>query len=132
MIRDEDLKNSLDYSEGQKEAAYRVLVELINLFTEYRDDIRIVGGWVPELMFPGEGHIGSVDVDVLINHLTLKDAGYQTMAKILLRNGYQEHAEKYFSFVKTVKINGILFIQLYMCLTFSGIGSDGCSLLSSL
>ena len=109
MIRDEDLKNSLDYSEGQKEAAYRVLVELINLFTEYRDDIRIVGGWVPELMFPGEGHIGSVDVDVLINHLTLKDAGYQTMAKILLRNGYQEHTEKYFSFVKTVKINGILY-----------------------
>lgn len=106
MIHDEDLRSSIDYSEGQKQAAHRVLVELVNLFNEYRDDIRIVGGWVPDLMFPGQDHVGSVDVDVLINHLTLNDSGYQTMAKILLRNGYEEHPEKYFSFVKTVEING--------------------------
>ncbi len=65
MIRDEDLKSSVDYSEGQKEAAHRILVELVNIFGEYEEDIRIVGGWVPDLMFPGEGHIGSVDVDIL-------------------------------------------------------------------
>ena len=60
-------------------------------------------------MFPGEGHVGSVDVDVLINHIKLKDSGYLTMAKILLRNGYREHPEKYFSFVKQVKIDGITY-----------------------
>ncbi len=32
MIHDEDLGSSLDYSEGQKMAAHRVLVELVNLF----------------------------------------------------------------------------------------------------
>lgn len=106
MIHDEDLRSSIDYSEGQKQAAHRVLVELVNLFNEYRDDIRIVGGWVPDLMFPGQDHVGSVDVDVLINHLTMNDSGYQTMAKILLRNGYEEHPEKFFSFVKTVEIDG--------------------------
>lgn len=52
MIRDEDLKSSVDYSEGQKEAAHRILVELVNIFGEYEEDIRIVGGWVPDLMFP--------------------------------------------------------------------------------
>ena len=78
MIRDEDLHSSIDYSEGQREAAYRVLVELCSLFGQYKDDILIIGGWVPELMFPREGHVGSVDVDVLINHLTLQDEGYQT------------------------------------------------------
>ena len=41
MIHDEDLRSSFDYSEGQKAAAHRVLVELVNLFNEYRDDIRI-------------------------------------------------------------------------------------------
>ena len=109
MIRDEDLRSSFDYSEGQKAAAHRVLVELVNLFNEYRDDIRIVGGWVPDLMFPGEGHVGSVDVDVLINHIKVKDSGYLTMAKILLSNGYREHPEKYFSFVKQVYVDGILY-----------------------
>lgn len=109
MIRDEDLRSVLDYSEGQKEAARRVLIELANLFAQYRDDIRIVGGWVPDLMFPEEGHIGSIDVDLLINHLELKDSGYQTMARILLHNGYREHPEKYFSFVKPVEINGVAY-----------------------
>lgn len=107
MIKDEDLKSSIDYSEGQKEAAHRILVELVNIFKEYEDDIRIVGGWVPDLMFPGEGHIGSVDVDVLINHLTLHDEGYQNMARILQGSGYREHPDKYFSFVETVEIEGI-------------------------
>lgn len=107
MIHDEDLRSSQDYNEGQKAAAHRVLVELVNLFNEYRDDIRIVGGWVPDLMFPDEGHVGSVDVDVLINHVKLKDSGYLTMSKILLRNGYKEHPDKYFSFIKRVQIDGI-------------------------
>ena len=107
MIKDEDLKSSIDYSEGQKEAAHRILVELVNIFREYEDDIRIVGGWVPDLMFPGEGHIGSVDVDVLINHLTLHDEGYQNMARILQGSGYREHPDKYFSFVKTVEVEGV-------------------------
>lgn len=109
MIQDEDLKSSVDYSRGQKEAAHRILVELVNIFGEYEEDIRIVGGWVPDLMFPGEGHIGSVDVDVLINHLTLHDEGYQNMSKILFKNGYREHPEKYFSFIKTVEVEGVFY-----------------------
>ncbi len=109
MIRDEDLKTSVDYSEGQKEAVHRILVELVNIFGEYEEDIRIVGGWVPDLMFPGEGHIGSVDVDVLINHMTLHDEGYQNMSRILLKNGYREHPEKYFSFIKTVEVQDVFY-----------------------
>ncbi len=109
MIKDEDLKNITDYSEGQKQAAHRVLVELVNIFQEYENEIRIVGGWVPDLMFPSEGHVGSVDVDIMINHLTLQDEGYQNMSRILQKNGYKEHPEKYFSFVKTVIINGISY-----------------------
>lgn len=109
MVHDEDLKSSTDYNEGQKIAAHRVLIELINLFNEYRDDIRVVGGWVPDLMFPGEGHVGSVDVDLLINHVRLKDSGYLTMERILLKNGYTEHPEKYFSFIKKVEVDGISY-----------------------
>lgn len=109
MMQDEDLKSSVDYPKGQREAAHRILMELVNVFREYEDDIRIVGGWVPDLMFPGEGHIGSVDVDVLINHLTLKDEGYQNMSRILLKNGYRQHPEKYFSFVKEIEIEGISY-----------------------
>lgn len=107
MIQDETLRNYTDYNQGQTEASHRILIELVSLFNQYKDDIRIVGGWVPDLMFPAEGHVGSVDVDVLVNHLKLKDSGYQTMARLLLKNGYREHPEKYFSFVKTIRIDDI-------------------------
>ncbi|MCD7951203.1 MAG: hypothetical protein LUG12_13235 [Erysipelotrichaceae bacterium] len=109
LITDENLKVSSDYDVGQKEAAYKVLIELVNLFDEYKDDFRIVGGWVPYLMFPNNQHAGSVDVDILINHLTLQDAGYLSMSRILLKNGYMEHPEKYFSFVKDVEVDGRIF-----------------------
>ena len=35
MIKDEDLHSSIDYSEGQRDAAHRVLVELCSLFAQY-------------------------------------------------------------------------------------------------
>jgi hypothetical protein len=35
MIHDEDLKTCLDDSEGQKQAAHRVLIELVHLFYDY-------------------------------------------------------------------------------------------------
>ena len=85
MIRDEDLRSSLDYSEGQKEAAHRVLMELVNLFNEYQDDIRIVGGWVPDLMFPGEGHVGSVDVDDEEEIAFTKRDAYEQMQALIDR-----------------------------------------------
>ena len=55
MIRDEDLKKATDYSEGQKAAAYMVLGELVNLLGEFSDDMRIIGGWVPTLLYPDGG-----------------------------------------------------------------------------
>lgn len=109
MIKDEDLHSSIDYAGGQRHAAHRVLIELCSLFAQYQDDILVIGGWVPDLLYPDQGHVGSVDVDLLINHLTLQDEGYQTMERILLSNGYMEHPDKYFSFIKQVVIDGVSF-----------------------
>ena len=110
MIRDEDLKHALDYSEGQKQAAYAVLGEIVNILNEFEEDIRIIGGWVPSLVFPDGEHIGSIDVDVLLNQEKIKrEESYLTIKRILLKNGYRKHPqpEKYFTFVKSVNIDGV-------------------------
>lgn len=110
MIRDEDLKQAVDYSEGQKTAAYMVLGEIVNLLNEFADNIRIIGGWVPMLLYPESDHIGSIDVDVLLNQLKIKKAeSYKTIKRLLEQNGYERHQDKYFTFVKTVVINGISY-----------------------
>lgn len=90
----EELKKATDYSEGQKTAAYMVLGEIVNLLNEFSDNIRIIGGWVPTLLYPDGGHIGSIDVDVLLNQLEIKKAeSYRTIKRILTQNGYRRHEE---------------------------------------
>ncbi len=108
MITDIELKRAVDYSQGQKEAAYMVLGEIVNLLNEYMDNIRIIGGWVPSLLYPESDHIGSIDVDVLLNQQNIKKAeSYTTIKRILEGSGYKRHVKQYFTFVKTVKIDGI-------------------------
>ena len=110
MIDDKDLKQATDYSEGQKRAAYSVLGEIVNLLDPFADDIRIIGGWVPTLLYPEQEHIGSIDVDVLLNQLHIKkESGYATIKRLLTRSGYRRHPENYFTFTKTVVIDGISY-----------------------
>lgn len=110
MIRDADLRQAIDYSEGQKTAAYMVLGEIVNLLNEFSDNLRIIGGWVPTLIYPDSGHIGSIDVDVLLNQLQIKKAeSYKTIKRLLEQNGYRRHPEKYFTFVKTVFVQDIAY-----------------------
>ena len=110
MIRDEELKQAVDYSEGQKTAAYMVLGEIVNLLDEFSDHIRIIGGWVPTLLYPESDHIGSIDVDVLLNQLEIKKAeSYETIHRLLMKNGYVKHPEKYFTYVKTVDVQDVSY-----------------------
>jgi hypothetical protein len=69
-----------DYSADQVEAARSVLLELVHLLGEYRDDIVVVGGWVPQLILPPgpTPHVGSIDVDLALNHRNLTEAGEAT------------------------------------------------------
>lgn len=105
MVEDKDLKRAVDYSEGQKMAAYRVLGEIVNLLNEFQDNIRIIGGWVPSLLYPDSGHIGSIDVDILLDHLQIKRTeSYMTIKRLLEKNGYKRHPRMYFTFVKTINV----------------------------
>jgi len=100
--------NFRDYSADQVEAARSVLLELVHLLGEYRDDIVVVGGWVPQLILPaGPGlHVGSIDVDLALNHRTLRDAGYASIQALLLRRGYEQDQQQPFIFHRTVIVNG--------------------------
>lgn len=62
------------------------------------------------MLYPQSDHIGSIDVDVLLNQLKIeKTDGYLTIKRILEKNGYVRHPEKYFTFVKTVEISGVSY-----------------------
>ena len=68
--------------------ARSVILELHRVLGEYRRNIVIVGGWVPELLYPDD-HVGSMDVDLALDHTALTEAGYETIEKLLLGAGYE-------------------------------------------
>lgn len=96
-----------DYSPDEVAAARSVMLELVRLLGEYRDDMVIVGGWVPELLLPAAQtkHIGSTDVDVALDHRRITEAGYQTIREHLLRHGYVEGKQP-FIFFREVRVGG--------------------------
>jgi len=93
-----------DYSGKQIEAARSVMLELTRLLGEYRDDIVVIGGWVPELLL--SGHVGSIDVDLALNHLKLQEAGYATIERLLISNGYRKSSMQPYMFYRTVAVGG--------------------------
>jgi hypothetical protein len=95
-----------DYDALQVEAARSVMLELVHLLGEYHDDIVVVGGWVPALLIPQDKsrHIGSMDVDLALNHKTLRDPGYKSIRKLLLGRGYRQDADQPFIFWRTVNV----------------------------
>jgi hypothetical protein len=92
-----------DYPEDQVEAAKSVMLELTRLLGEYKDDIVVIGGWVPELLLAG--HVGSIDVDLALNHLKLQEAGYATIEKLLLGRQYRKSENQPYVFYRTVTVN---------------------------
>ena len=97
-----------DYSGDLVDAARSVLLELVRLLGEYRDDIVVVGGWVPQLILPQipKKHVGSIDVDLALNHRHLQEAGYSTIQSLLLRRGYEADLRQPFIFHRTVMVHG--------------------------
>lgn len=96
-----------DYREDAVKAARSVLLELTHLLGEFRKDIVLVGGWVPELILPDSDpkHLGSIDVDLAFNHLTIKDETYQTICKLLKESNYKEGPQP-FIFLRDVVVHG--------------------------
>ncbi|MDY6988440.1 MAG: nucleotidyl transferase AbiEii/AbiGii toxin family protein [Thermodesulfobacteriota bacterium] len=96
-----------DYTAEAVAAARSVLIEVIHLLGEYREDVVLVGGWMPEILLGGKKkpHIRSIDVDLALNHLKLKEGGYKTIQDLLLGRGY-EQGEQPFIFHKEVSVTG--------------------------
>ncbi|MFH1749167.1 MAG: hypothetical protein ABIG44_19215 [Planctomycetota bacterium] len=85
-----------DYDAEAVAAANSVILELTRLLGEYRQHIVLVGGWVPELLLPSAEpkHVGSLDVDLALDHRELSEAGYATIRELLLGRGYEQDPQR--------------------------------------
>ena len=70
-----------DYTAEAVEATYSVLIELMHALGQHREHIVLIGGWVPDILLGdvAEPHVGSIDVDLALDHTKMKAEGYRTM-----------------------------------------------------
>ena len=96
-----------DYNREAVEAARSVLLEIVHVLGEYRDNIVLIGGWVPLFLCPSpeEPHIGSMDIDLALDHRELTEAGYRTMQQLLVERGYKQGPQP-FIFYRLVDVGG--------------------------
>jgi hypothetical protein len=102
----------VDYTTDAVEAARSVIIELVHILGAYRDNMVLVGGWIPELLLPHsqDSHVGSIDVDLALNHRQLTESGYRAISDILSHSGYIQDKQQPFIFRKeahgqTVKVD---------------------------
>lgn len=76
----------------QKTAARTVLIEVWNVLGSFRDEMVLIGGWVPDLCYPGRGHVGSLDVDIAISPDAARRNPYESVRARLEQAQYRlEH-----------------------------------------
>ncbi|MBM3118958.1 MAG: hypothetical protein FJ006_05305 [Chloroflexi bacterium] len=94
-----------DYSQPEVQACISVLVEVMTVLGEFRDNIVIVGGNVPPLLIPSakEKHPGTLDIDLAIDYKHITDDTYKTIIKTLKsRSYYQKEGEQPYIFYRDI------------------------------
>jgi nucleotidyltransferase AbiEii toxin of type IV toxin-antitoxin system len=85
---------------NQVQASKAVLIEVMNILGLYRDHLILVGGWVPELLLPNRGHMGSLDVDLAVDVRGISQYQYDTILQRLTEAGYKQETNCFLRRVK--------------------------------
>jgi hypothetical protein len=96
------MANIEDYDEAIVRSCFSVLLEVVTILGEYRDNLVLVGGWVAKLTLEGpeEKHIGTTDVDIAVDFQNIQDRAYETIIKLLEGRGYKQDEGQPYKFFR--------------------------------
>lgn len=96
-----------DYPELPVRAAESVLLELVRVLWEYLDHVVVIGGMVPKYLVTNaqEKHIGTIDVDLALDHRGFDEPGYQTLLELFETHNYHLDAKQPFIYRRNVVID---------------------------
>ncbi|MEP7378013.1 MAG: nucleotidyl transferase AbiEii/AbiGii toxin family protein [Chloroflexota bacterium] len=89
-------------------AAQRVMLELATILTGFADAMTIVGGSAPPLLAgyrPDDPYIGTLDVDLVVDPLSVPEETYRSIAELLRGRGYVQ-MDQPFRWLRSVTIDG--------------------------
>lgn len=96
---------SADYSERGTAAVKSVLIEIGQTLGSFEGKFAVIGGAVPWLLLDNEEmpHVGTLDVDLGLDHEALGDGEYAMLFGALQQQGYEQSPElRYFQLMRQV------------------------------
>ena len=103
------------FKNDEAHVSHSVLLELMTILGRYRDVLYLVGGWAPYFLLQqfqkkenSFVHVGSIDVDLVIDFTKISEAQYASVVELLEKRGYQARKDRLgrpipFSFERTVR-----------------------------
>jgi len=116
-----------DYTAEAVAAARSVLIELVHLLGEYREHTVLIGGWVPELLLSGSTspHVGSMDIDLALDHRRIEEAGYKMIRELLLGRGYVQGKQPFIYYRDVESRNKTIRVQVdFLSGEYAGTGKS--------
>lgn len=98
-------QSAADYTDRATTAAKSVLVEIGQILGSFRGKFAVIGGAVPGLLLDQAEmpHIGTVDVDLVLDPSALADGEYVGLVEALRAHGYRQRRDlRRFQLVRTV------------------------------
>jgi len=98
--------NKTQYSQDAVDACYAVMVELFTVLGEFRDNIVLVGGWIPYLLLEEkrDEHTASMDIDIALDNDNITDDTYATILQLLDEHGYEQSEKQPFIFYRYMPV----------------------------
>lgn len=115
-------QHARDYEDDATATSLVGLAEIMTALGAYRDALVLIGGWAPHLILQTFGarepdaarfdsiasdtdfvHVGSIDIDFVVDPSIIDAALYATIVELLLARGYEPHADSKFQFDKTIR-----------------------------
>ncbi len=108
-------RTARDYEAGITAASRTGLAEIMTTLGAYRDALVLIGGWAPYLILERFGdptgmaafaHVGSIDIDFVVDPGIIDEAHYATIVQRLTERGYRPTPDSLFQFERTVPSPG--------------------------
>ena len=91
------MMNKSEYHSEETQAALSVMAELLTYLGAYRENIVVIGGWVPFFLTQDaaldEPHVGSLDVDLVLNASKISDTAYTHIEEILKNRNFRHRLD---------------------------------------
>ncbi len=107
MVGIRESRTASDYDDRTNVAVKSVLMEIGQILGSYKGKFAVVGGAVPWLLLDNEEmkHVGTIDIDLGLDHEALNDGEYADLVKELIKHDYQQREElRRFQLVRKIDI----------------------------